>query len=201
MAAVQTFLPFPRFDASAAVLDDARLGKQRVETLQVLRALVLEDYGWAHHPAVRDVARPGAGAGRVRPGLRPTSGCGAATPTARPPRSPSSPREVVGLDQDELEARRPDAVRGCTTRGSTRSHRAALLRKDPARYAAALDDGVDPETPYLWPGPRRGRGHAAGPAAAMSLWVVRPPAAGVLGRFLAGRRGRVWAPGRASRPT
>ena len=50
---MQTFLPDPRFDESARLLDDARLGKQRVETLQVLRALELPDYGWVNHPAVR----------------------------------------------------------------------------------------------------------------------------------------------------
>src|SRR5881409_3524769 len=49
---MQTFLPYPRFDASAAVLDDRRLGKQRVETLQILRALVWPSYrGWKNHPA------------------------------------------------------------------------------------------------------------------------------------------------------
>jgi hypothetical protein len=50
---MQTFLPYPDFAASAAVLDQARLGKQRVETLQILRALVLPDYGWRNHPATR----------------------------------------------------------------------------------------------------------------------------------------------------
>ncbi len=50
---MQTFLPYPDFAASATVLDQARLGKQRVETLQVLRALVIPDYGWRQHPAVR----------------------------------------------------------------------------------------------------------------------------------------------------
>lgn len=50
---MQTFLPYPDFAACAAVLDQARLGKQRVETLQVLRALVIPDYGWRRHPAVR----------------------------------------------------------------------------------------------------------------------------------------------------
>jgi hypothetical protein len=49
---VQTFLPYPDFARSAAVLDDRRLGKQRVETLQILRALTRPDYGWRHHPAV-----------------------------------------------------------------------------------------------------------------------------------------------------
>ena len=50
---VQTFLPFADFSRSAASLDQARLGKQRVETLQILRALVIPEYGWQSHPAVR----------------------------------------------------------------------------------------------------------------------------------------------------
>ena len=50
---MQTFLPFPDFQQSAAVLDRARLGKQRVEALQVLRALVIPEYGWQSHPAIR----------------------------------------------------------------------------------------------------------------------------------------------------
>jgi hypothetical protein len=49
---VQTFLPYPDFTASAEALDDRRLGKQRVETMQILRALTRESYGWKHHPAV-----------------------------------------------------------------------------------------------------------------------------------------------------
>jgi hypothetical protein len=50
---VQTFLPYPDFAATAAVLDRRRLGKQRVEALQVLRGLIVPGYGWRHHPAVR----------------------------------------------------------------------------------------------------------------------------------------------------
>src|SRR5919202_5503585 len=50
---VQTFLPYPDFAASAAALDNRRLGKQRVEALQVLRAVTRETYGWKHHPVVR----------------------------------------------------------------------------------------------------------------------------------------------------
>jgi hypothetical protein len=49
---MQTFLPFPSFDESAHVLDGPRLGKQRVESLQILRALVVPTYGWQRHPAV-----------------------------------------------------------------------------------------------------------------------------------------------------
>ena len=50
---MQTFLPFADFGASARVLDTRRLGKQRVEALQVLRAITRPDYGWRHHPAVK----------------------------------------------------------------------------------------------------------------------------------------------------
>jgi hypothetical protein len=49
---MQTFLPFPSFDESARVLDGPRLGKQRVETLQILRAQIVPTYGWQRHPAV-----------------------------------------------------------------------------------------------------------------------------------------------------
>src|SRR3954453_10417541 len=52
MAAMQTFLAVADFEDGARLLDSPRLGKQRVETLQILRALELPDYGWASHPAV-----------------------------------------------------------------------------------------------------------------------------------------------------
>ena len=50
---MQTFLPLPSFRASAACLDDKRLGKQRVEALQIYRSLTIESYGWKNHPAVK----------------------------------------------------------------------------------------------------------------------------------------------------
>jgi len=50
---VQTFLPYPDLAASMAVLDDKRLGKQRVETLQVMKALIVPGYGWQSHPVTR----------------------------------------------------------------------------------------------------------------------------------------------------
>ena len=50
---MQTFLPWPDFATSAKALDMRRLGKQRVETLQILKALTDENYGWQHHPATK----------------------------------------------------------------------------------------------------------------------------------------------------
>lgn len=56
---MQTFLPFPDFADSAAALDYRRLGKQRVETLQILQSLNkfqnegVEKAGWINHPATQ----------------------------------------------------------------------------------------------------------------------------------------------------
>ena len=48
---VNTFLPYPDFIQSAQSLDSRRLGKQRVEALQILRANLGLAKGWANHPA------------------------------------------------------------------------------------------------------------------------------------------------------
>lgn len=50
---MQTYLPYPDFHQSAAALDTTRLGKQRVEALQTLRALVIPEYGRQSHPVIR----------------------------------------------------------------------------------------------------------------------------------------------------
>lgn len=48
---MQTFLPYASFETSAACLDRQRLGKQRVEAYQIMRALVNTSKGWSNHPA------------------------------------------------------------------------------------------------------------------------------------------------------
>ena len=50
---VNTFLPYADFERSGAVLDSRRLGKQRVEVLQICNALHRETGGWINHPATR----------------------------------------------------------------------------------------------------------------------------------------------------
>jgi hypothetical protein len=50
---MQTFLPYSDFMWSAKCLDRQRLGKQRVEAFQILKALTNPIYGWQSHPAVR----------------------------------------------------------------------------------------------------------------------------------------------------
>ena len=52
---MQTFVPCVTYAECASVLDRQRLGKQRVESLQILTSLhALQSgykYGWSHHPA------------------------------------------------------------------------------------------------------------------------------------------------------
>lgn len=50
---MQTFLPYQDFTASAQVLDRARLGKQRVESMQIMNACAGAGRGWGNHPATR----------------------------------------------------------------------------------------------------------------------------------------------------
>jgi len=56
---MQTFLPYKSFTKSAQVLDYKRLGKQRVEAMQIFNALTgvptksgKAYTGWLNHPAV-----------------------------------------------------------------------------------------------------------------------------------------------------
>lgn len=51
---MQTFVPYGLdFKANAWCLDRQRLGKQRVEGLQIIMSLSDPSYGWKSHPAVR----------------------------------------------------------------------------------------------------------------------------------------------------
>jgi hypothetical protein len=149
---MQTFLPYPDFAESAAVLDSKRLGKQRVEALQVLRALTRESYGWKSHPAVLMWA--GYEEALVtyalamchewrRRGHRDT----VATTIVEDLRTGCGIDQV--RDQDGLRA----AGRLPPWLGDEelhRSHRSALVRKDPGHYRALFADVPD-DLPYVWP--------------------------------------------------
>lgn len=52
---MQTFVPYAQHHETARCLDMRRLGKQRVETLQILQTLnpLSTKTGWKNHPAVK----------------------------------------------------------------------------------------------------------------------------------------------------
>ncbi|MEV5494481.1 MSMEG_6728 family protein [Nonomuraea fuscirosea] len=150
---MQTFLPYQDFAASAAVLDPLRLGKQRVETLQVLRALTVPGYGWRHHPVVKMWA--GYEEALVRYGLemcRHWCSLGRAdtcadTMTTEVTRLRGTP---VVRAQAELAA----AGELPPWLGDEKlhlSHRSALLRKDPGFYRPVFGDSDPDDLDYVWP--------------------------------------------------
>jgi hypothetical protein len=52
LSAMQTFTPHSNFEESLRALDLKRLAKQRVEVVQIVRALTVPGYAWSSHPAV-----------------------------------------------------------------------------------------------------------------------------------------------------
>ncbi|MFJ9738350.1 MSMEG_6728 family protein [Streptomyces sp. NPDC101166] len=156
---MQTFLPYSDFTRSAAALDARRLGKQRVETLQVLRGLTVAGYGWRHHPAVR--MWTGYEEALVRYGLEV---CGVWTAAGRADTCAAS--LVAGLagpggGADVVRTQRRLAETGdlppwLGDPAFHRSHRSALVRKEPEFYAP-LFPGVPDDLPYVWPASDRAR--------------------------------------------
>ena len=181
---MQTFLPYRDFTRSAQVLDSPRLGKQRVETLQVLRALELGEYGWRNHPAVK--MWRGRTPALVVYGLemvRAWQGRGHADSTY----------ELIAEFAPEVESATQDdlAARGLLPAwlGDGRihlSHRSALVRKDPDFYRQVFGDVPD-DLPYHWPDgdelPGTAPGHTTH-AEGEPLWIVRAPSADAAQAFL-----------------
>jgi hypothetical protein len=148
---MQTFLPHADFERSARALDLKRLGKQRVECIQVVRGLTREGYGWRNHPAVKMWRGHEEALGRysftvcdvwVGRGFGDT--CAATVGTDL--------REAGVVDvrsQAELAAAGllppwlgdPDFHR---------SHQSALVRKAPDVYRPLFPDVPD-DLPYVWP--------------------------------------------------
>ena len=177
---VQTFLPYPDFVDALAVLDSPRLGKQRVETLQILRALVFPEYGWRNHPAVR--MWRGRLPALVLYGLTSVAQWerrGFADTTAG--QIAEFAPNVVGSTQADLAA--AGLLPGWLGDDRLhRSHQSKLLSKNPEHYGRFFLD-VPADLDYFWPDPDEvlpGDPMQGGP----SLWVIRPASPHALGRFL-----------------
>lgn len=164
---MQTFLPFPDFQQSAAVLDRERLGKQRVEALQTLRALVIPEYGWQSHPAIR------MWMGYV-PALTLYGLAMVDEWTARG--GEDTTREKIM--EFAPQAAHPDYAAKIPmppwlgAPDVHLSHRSRLIAKDP-RFYTEVFPGTDPDLEYVWPEPK----HELVPEdpAGDRMWVLRLP--------------------------
>jgi pyrimidine dimer DNA glycosylase len=149
---VQTFLPYADFERSARALDLKRLGKQRVEVIQIVRALTVPGYAWKSHPAVLMWQGYEEALGRyglvmcdvwVERGFGDTC---AATITEDLATYGISPIRT------EQELREAGAMPPWNVEGGPvlKSHRSALVRKDPELYAPMFPE-ASPDVAYVWP--------------------------------------------------
>ncbi len=149
---MQTFLPYADFEASARALDQKRLGKQRVECLQVLRGLTIPTYGWRHHPAVKMWRGYEEALGRyaltccevwVEQGFDDTCAATICADLAN-----------AGITRVRQQAELAEAAALPAWLGDQefhRSHQSSLVRKDPDHYRPRFPDVPD-DLPYVWPG-------------------------------------------------
>jgi hypothetical protein len=145
---MQTFLPYPSFDRSASVLDPVRLGKQRVEALQIHRALIRPVYGWKHHPAVL------MWDGHEEALLA------YATAVCQEWCRRGHPDTCLAQMLDESRVGAPRGQRTLREGGNLpswlgrrsfhRAHQSALVRKDPRWYRPYFPRVPD-DLPYVWP--------------------------------------------------
>jgi hypothetical protein len=148
---MQTFVPYADFEASARALDVKRLGKQRVEVIQIVRALTVPDYAWKSHPAVLmwkgyEEALGRYGITMCEVWLELGFGDTCAATIAADLAAFGIPHLRTEAELAEAGALPPwlfdDTVQ--------QSHRSALVRKDPEFYRQKFPD-VRPDIEYVWP--------------------------------------------------
>jgi hypothetical protein len=139
---MQTFLPYESYQKSAKVLDRQRLGKQRVETLQILNALTDPNYGWQNHPAVNmwrsyefELVVYGIAICKewISRGYKDTC------------------LEKIAKFADQnpnISIEVPDWL---GNEDLHQSHRSNLLRKDPNFYANLFEESLPDNLEYFWP--------------------------------------------------
>ena len=135
---MQTFLPYSDFVRSAQSLDRQRLGKQRVEVIQLLKAMNGESKGWVNHPACRMwennqealvVYGLAICSEWISRGYKDTC------------------YEKINKYSEEAEVVMPSWL---GDEDFHTSHQSNLVRKDPDYYGSQFPD-VAPDLEYVWP--------------------------------------------------
>jgi hypothetical protein len=201
---MQTFLPSPGFAASAATLDPRRLGKQRVEALQILRALTQDGSAWRNHPAV--LMWKGYEEALVAYGV---AVCRAwcelgFDDTVEAKLRADLAATGIGTVRDQAELAAAGALPPWLGDPALhRSHQSLLVRKDPAHYEPQFP-GVPDDLEYVWPvrsaavleAERRRAANAAARAARAEAKAELERAKAARRRSRAARRG--WATRRSA---
>jgi hypothetical protein len=149
---MQTFTPYSDFEESLRALDLKRLGKQRVEVIQIVRALTVPGYAWSSHPAV--LMWKGYEEALGRYGL---TSCKVWTERG----FGDSCAATIALD---LRAAGITKVRSYEELAANEalppwlfdealqlSHRSSLLRKNPEHYGPLFPPDTPRDLDYVWP--------------------------------------------------
>ena len=139
---MQTFLPYEDFEKTAKSLDMKRLGKQRVETMQIMNAILNPEYGWQNHPAVN------MWRGHIV-SLMDYQAAICSEWTSRGYKDTCLEKSFSLLDQYSPDIRigRPEWVGNYEFH---LSHQSNLLRKYPEHYSQYFVNVPD-DLPYVWP--------------------------------------------------
>jgi hypothetical protein len=149
---MQTFTPYADFEQSLRTLDAKRLGKQRVEVIQIVRALTVPGYAWSSHPAVlmwkgyeEALGRYGLTACEVWIERGFGDSCAGTITADLRAAGISEIRSYSDLAADEALPRWlfDDAVQ--------LGHRSSLLRKDPEHYGPLFPPDTPHDLDYVWP--------------------------------------------------
>ena len=139
---MQTFLPYPSFERTAKSLDMRRLGKQRVEALQILNSLHGQS-GWTNHPAVK------MWSGHIDALVE--YGLAICEEWIRRGYNDTCFDKIICLLTDEFEGF--ETIQYPLWLGSQkfhRSHKSNLIRKLPEHYHPMWPE-VPNDLPYVWP--------------------------------------------------
>lgn len=139
---MQTFLPYEDFFETARSLDYRRLGKQRVETLQVVKALIMPDYGWKNHPAVKMWKGYLASLYDYQQAI-------CKEWVDRGYKDTCLEKTLAIVSEQDVETNGPPPWLGDPDLHL--SHRSNLIRKDPVFYRPVFGDGVPDNLEYVWP--------------------------------------------------
>lgn len=152
---MQTFLSYKSFAQSATVLDVKRLGKQRLEVLQILNTLTGKSNGWASHPAVK--MWRGYEYALIAYGLR------ICEDWSDRGYEDTCWSKIYDIEQELFKTQTiPDSKDFYPTWLTDEfclSHQSNLVRKNPDHYRRYFP-GVPDNLPYIWPvSPSLGNGH------------------------------------------
>jgi hypothetical protein len=149
---MQTFTPYSDFEESLRALDLKRLGKQRVEVIQIVRALTVPGYAWSSHPAVlmwkgyeEALGRYGLTSCEVWTERGFGDSCAATI---------AADLRAAGIAKirsyEQLAAN--DALPPWLFDEAVQlSHRSSLLRKDPEHYGPLFPSDTPRDLYYVWP--------------------------------------------------